>query len=91
MSFSSTRAGAQRQHERFQGHRAQWCRPCVEQLHKFLGEIHKASGGLPIVYYNIPAASGLSPTPADIAGLADVGVKHLKDMSGNRLALVELK
>lgn len=62
----------------------------LAQLHEFLGDIHKASGGLPIVYYNIPAASGLSLTPAEIAGLADVGVTHLKDTSGNGPALTEL-
>lgn len=52
--------------------------------------ISDASGGLPIVYYNIPSASGLKLSPAQIAGLSDVGVKYLKDTSGDAPALTEL-
>lgn len=61
----------------------------VEQLHEYLSEIHKASG-LPIVYYNIPSASGLTLSPQDIAGLSKSGVRYLKDTSGNAPAFTEL-
>lgn len=59
------------------------------QLRYMLGELHKASG-LPIVYYNIPSASGLTLSPTEIASLSDVGVKYLKDTSGNAPALTEM-
>lgn len=61
----------------------------LEQLHEMLSEIHAASE-LPIVFYNIPSASGLTLSPAEIAGLSKVGVKYLKDTSGNAPALTEL-
>lgn len=61
----------------------------LAQLRELLAEVHQASG-LPIVYYNIPSASGLTLSPKDIAGLSDVGVKYLKDTSGNAPALTEL-
>ena len=59
-------------------------------LKELLREIYAASR-LPIVYYNIPGATGLSLTPAEIVSLADVqGVRYLKDTSGNAVALTEL-
>lgn len=61
----------------------------LEQLHEMLSEIHTASK-LPIVFYNIPSASGLTLSPAEIAGLSKVGVRYLKDTSGNAPALTEL-
>jgi 4-hydroxy-tetrahydrodipicolinate synthase len=61
----------------------------LEQLHEMLNEIY-ISSGLPIVFYNIPSASGLTLSPAEIAGLSKVGVKYLKDTSGNAPALTEL-
>lgn len=61
----------------------------LAQLRELFGEIHSASG-LPIMYYNIPSASGLTLSPKEIAGLSDVGVKYLKDTSGNAPALTEL-
>ena len=61
----------------------------LEQLHELLNEIHTASG-LPIVFYNIPSASGITLSPTEIAGLSKVGVKYLKDTSGNAPALTEL-
>lgn len=61
----------------------------LAQLHEMLSEIHAASK-LPIVFYNIPSASGLTLSPAEIAGLSKVGVKYLKDTSGNAPALTEL-
>ncbi len=63
--------------------------PNLEELKEHLSEIHKASG-LPIVYYNIPAATGLSLTPTEIASLSDVGVRYLKDTSGNAPALTDM-
>ena len=61
----------------------------LAQLREFLSEVSKESG-LPIMYYNIPSASGLTLEPKDIAGLSEVGVKWLKDTSGNAPALTEL-
>jgi len=61
----------------------------LEQLHELLAEIHAASK-LPIMYYNIPGASGLTLSPAELAGLSKVGVKYMKDTSGNAPALTEL-
>jgi len=60
-----------------------------EQLKELLSEIYQASK-LPIVYYNIPSISGLTLSPAEIAGLADVGVKSFKDTSGNAPDFTEL-
>ncbi|KAL8819698.1 MAG: hypothetical protein Q9223_001917, partial [Gallowayella weberi] len=62
----------------------------LDQLRDLLKEIHTASNSLPIVYYHIPSASGLHLSPAEIASLADVGVRYLKDTSGNAPALTEL-
>ena len=61
----------------------------MDQLKDFLGEIHQACG-LPLCYYNIPSASGLTLTPEEIAGLSSVGVKYMKDTSGDAPALTEL-
>ena len=61
----------------------------LSELHEFLGEIHKASK-LPICYYNIPSASGVTLSPAELAGLSAVGVKYLKDTSGNAPSLTDL-
>ncbi|KAI5921435.1 hypothetical protein F4810DRAFT_678066 [Camillea tinctor] len=64
--------------------------PNLEQLRELLAEVHAASGNLPIVYYNIPSASGVTLEPEQIAALSDVGVKYMKDTSGNAPALTEL-
>lgn len=61
----------------------------LEQLNEMMGEIYNASG-LPIVYYNIPGATGLNLTPQQMADLSKVGVKYLKDTSGNAPAFTEL-
>ncbi|BCS21678.1 dihydrodipicolinate synthase family protein [Aspergillus puulaauensis] len=61
----------------------------LEQLTEMFAEIHSASK-LPIMYYNIPSASGLTLSPTEIAGLSKVGVKYLKDTSGNAPAFTEL-
>lgn len=63
--------------------------PTLAELKAHLSDIHKASG-LPIVYYNIPSATGLSLTPVEIASLSDVGVRYLKDTSGNASALTDM-
>ena len=62
----------------------------LTQLRAFMSEISKATDGLPIMYYNIPSASGVTLEPHQIAGLSDVGVKYLKDTSGNAPGLTEL-
>ena len=46
---------------------------------------------IPIVYYNIPSATGTRLTASEIAGLAEIpGVDYLKDTSGDAVALTEL-
>lgn len=52
-------------------------------------EVYEVSG-LPIVYYNIPSASGITLSPPELASLSDVGVHYMKDTSGNAPALTEL-
>ncbi|KAF2794420.1 dihydrodipicolinate synthase/N-acetylneuraminate lyase [Melanomma pulvis-pyrius CBS 109.77] len=61
----------------------------LPQLREMMADLHKASQ-LPIVYYNIPSASGLSLSPKEMASLSDVGVKYIKDTSGNAPALTEM-
>lgn len=64
--------------------------PDLDEVKALLGAVHEASG-LPIVYYNIPSASGVSLTAKEIASLAEVeGVEYLKDTSGNAVSLSEL-
>ncbi|KAJ6092415.1 dihydrodipicolinate synthase [Penicillium canescens] len=65
------------------------------QLREFLAAVHEASGSssssrLPIIYYHIPSVSGVMLSPSQIAGLSDVGVKYVKDTSGNAPAYTEL-
>lgn len=60
-----------------------------QQLREMLSAIHQASQ-LPIVYYNIPAASGVTLSPAELACLSSAGVQYLKDTSGNAPALTHL-
>lgn len=60
-----------------------------EQLQELMSEISEASN-LPIMYYNIPSASGLKLSPEQIAGLSKSGVKYMKDTSGDAPALTEL-
>jgi len=57
---------------------------------ELLREIYAASG-LPIMFYNIPSATGLSLTAAEIASLAEVeGVRYLNGASGGAVAPTEL-
>jgi dihydrodipicolinate synthase/N-acetylneuraminate lyase len=59
------------------------------QLRELMKEVHETSR-LPIVYYNIPSASGLTLSPQEMASLSVVGVRYIKDTSGNGPALTEL-
>jgi dihydrodipicolinate synthase/N-acetylneuraminate lyase len=62
----------------------------VPTLHAFLTAVAE-SITLPIVYYNIPAATGTRLTARELADLADIpGVEHLKDTSGDAVVLTEL-
>ncbi|KAL0780912.1 hypothetical protein CaCOL14_002247 [Colletotrichum acutatum] len=63
--------------------------PNLEETRELLRDIHTASG-LPSVYYNIPSISGLTLSAKDIASLLDVGIKYLKDTSGNAPVLTDL-
>ncbi|KAI9155665.1 Oxidase FUB9 [Paramyrothecium foliicola] len=63
--------------------------PNLEELRSLLKEVYDISS-LPILYYNIPSASGVSLTPSEIASLSEVGVSYMKDTSGNAPALTEL-
>lgn len=60
-----------------------------EQLEELMSEISTASN-LPIMYYNIPSASGVKLSPAQLAGLSKSGVRYMKDTSGDAPALTEL-
>ena len=61
-----------------------------ESLKAFLRDV-AASITLPIVYYNIPANTGLRLTSAQLAELGEIdGVDYLKDTSGDAVALAEL-
>lgn len=60
-----------------------------QQLRTLMKEVHEASN-LPIMFYNIPSASGITLSPTELASLSEVGVKYMKDTSGNAPALTEL-
>jgi dihydrodipicolinate synthase/N-acetylneuraminate lyase len=62
----------------------------VATLRAFVSAVAE-SISIPIVYYNIPAATGTRLTAREIADLADIpGVDYLKDTSGDAVALTEL-
>ena len=64
--------------------------PSLAQVKAHLTAIHDAAH-LPIVYYNIPSASGMRLTVGQLAELGDLpGVDYLKDTSGDAVALSEL-
>lgn len=63
--------------------------PDLEEIRAHYQAIHQASG-LDIMFYNLPTHTGLELTPAEIAGLSEVGVRWLKDTSGNAPAFNEL-
>ncbi|CAN9285982.1 unnamed protein product [Alternaria alternata] len=60
-----------------------------QQLRTLMKEVHEASK-LPIMFYNIPSASGITLSPTELASLSEVGVQYMKDTSGNAPALTEL-
>ncbi|CAN9193809.1 unnamed protein product [Alternaria alternata] len=60
-----------------------------QQLRTLMKEVHEASN-LPIMFYNIPSASGITLSPTELASLSEVGVQYMKDTSGNAPALTEL-
>ncbi|HEY5224489.1 MAG TPA: dihydrodipicolinate synthase family protein [Microbacteriaceae bacterium] len=61
-----------------------------ESLKAFLHDV-AAAITLPIVYYNIPANTGLKLTSTQLAELGEIdGVDYLKDTSGDAVALAEL-
>ncbi|PIG82841.1 hypothetical protein AARAC_003111 [Aspergillus arachidicola] len=60
------------------------CIPVVLEQERFI------LSRLPVMFYNMLGASGLKLSPTEIAGLSKVGVKYLKDTSGNAPALTEL-
>ena len=61
----------------------------LDELREYLQEISRASN-LPIVYYNIPSATGTHLSPEQLASLSTVGVKYMKDTSGNAPALTDM-
>ncbi|RJE19588.1 dihydrodipicolinate synthetase family protein [Aspergillus sclerotialis] len=61
----------------------------LTELKGLLAEIKDATG-VPIVYYNIPSATGLKLSPTELASLSEIGVRYLKDTSGDGPALTEL-
>jgi 4-hydroxy-tetrahydrodipicolinate synthase len=64
--------------------------PDLAQLRGYLQAVRDASR-LPIVYYNIPSATGVNLTAEEIAGLGDIdGVDYLKDTSGDAVMLSAL-
>ncbi|MFH5878760.1 dihydrodipicolinate synthase family protein [Arthrobacter sp. NA-172] len=59
-------------------------------LKSFLGAV-AASITIPIVYYNVPGATGVKLGAAEIAELGDIeGVDYLKDTSGDAVTLADL-
>ncbi|WP_309052950.1 dihydrodipicolinate synthase family protein [Streptomyces sp.] len=61
-----------------------------DALVAFLSDV-AASVTLPIVYYNVPGATGLQLDAAQIASLGDIdGIDYLKDTSGDAVALGDL-
>jgi 4-hydroxy-tetrahydrodipicolinate synthase len=60
-----------------------------QQLRTLMKEVHEASN-LPIMFYNIPSASGITLSPTELASLSEVGVQYMKDTSGNAPGLTEL-
>ncbi|KAI4209410.1 MAG: hypothetical protein LQ349_009548 [Xanthoria aureola] len=55
----------------------------IAQLRELMADIASASR-LPIMYYNIPSASGITLSPRESAALSDAGVHYLKAHLGQR-------
>lgn len=61
-----------------------------DALKSFLSDVASAIS-ISIMYYNVPGATGIKLTTAEIAELGDIdGVDYLKDTSGDAVALAEL-
>ncbi|MFD1213015.1 dihydrodipicolinate synthase family protein [Arthrobacter sp. GCM10027362] len=59
-------------------------------LQRFLGDVAGAVT-LPIIYYNVPGATGIRLTAAELAELGDIeGVDYIKNTSDDAVALAEL-
>ncbi|SEQ60204.1 dihydrodipicolinate synthase family protein [Microlunatus flavus] len=59
-------------------------------LKVFLADVAAATS-LPIMYYNVPGATGIRLDAAQVAELGDIeGVDYLKDTSGDAVALTDL-
>lgn len=61
----------------------------LKELTAMMSDINRAAN-LPIIYYNILSATGVKLNPSEIAGLSKVGVRYLKDTSGDAPALTEM-
>ena len=62
----------------------------IDALRAFLTAVGEAIS-IPIVYYNIPSATGFRLTAQEITDLAGLpGIKYLKDTSGDAVTLTEL-
>jgi dihydrodipicolinate synthase/N-acetylneuraminate lyase len=60
------------------------------ELVAFLRQV-SAAIDIPIVYYNVPGATGLHLRPAQLAELGSIdGVDYIKDTSGDAVALTEM-
>lgn len=60
------------------------------ELAAFLEKVGAAIG-IPLVYYNVPGATGLHLTPAQLGQLGSIpGVDYIKDTSGDAVALTEM-
>jgi dihydrodipicolinate synthase/N-acetylneuraminate lyase len=61
-----------------------------ETLKAFLGAV-AGSISIPVVYYNVPGATGIRLTAAELAELGDIeGIDYIKNTSDDAVALAEL-
>ena len=64
--------------------------PSYEALKVFMRTVAE-SISIPIMYYNVPGASGVRLSADELAGLGEIpGVKYMKDTSGDAVALMDL-
>jgi dihydrodipicolinate synthase/N-acetylneuraminate lyase len=64
--------------------------PNYEALQVFMRTVAE-SISIPIMYYNVPGATGVSLSADELAGLGDIpGVKYMKDTSGDAVTLMNL-
>lgn len=61
-----------------------------DDLKKFLGDV-ASSISIPVVYYNVPGATGLRLSAAELAEIGDIpGIDYMKDTSGDAVELASL-